>query len=132
MLSHYLINSFDTNKNKNLSTEKHERFLELSNELSKMYPPLTKSFDENGNAILDLSGDVDTIVGSLDDLIERQRALANQEIVDKMPDLFAGYSNNVSDYKKELKDAEKHRDAIQQAYDNLEKYGFYSAFEANG
>lgn len=84
-----------TNANKNLTTEKHERFLELSNQLSKLYPSLTKNFDDNGNAILDLSGDVDTIVGSLDDLIERQRVLANQEIMKQMPDLFAGYSNNV-------------------------------------
>ena len=121
-----------TNANKNLSTEKHERFLELSNQLSKLYPSLTKSFDENGNAILDLSGDVNTIVGSLDDLIERQRVLANPEIMKQMPDLFAGYYNNVSEYKKQLEDAENTKDRIQQAYDEINKYGLYTAFDING
>ena len=121
-----------TNSNKNLTTEKHERFLELSNQLSKLYPSLTKSFDKNGNAILDLSGDVNTIVGSIDDLIERQRVLANQEIMKQMPDLFAGYSNNVSECKKQLEDAEKTQERIQKAYEEINKYGLYTAFDING
>ena len=121
-----------TNANKSLSTEKHERFLELSNQLSKLYPQLTKSFDENGNAILDLSGDVDTIVDSLDDLIERQRTLANQEIVKQMPDLFAGYSNNVSEYKEQLEDARKTQGRIQKAYEEINKYGLYYGFNESG
>jgi len=121
-----------TNENKNLSTEKYERFLELSNQLSTLYPSLTKNFDENGVAILDLSGDVDTIVGSLDDLIERQRVLANQEIMKQMPDLFAGYSNNVSDLEKQKEDAKKTRDEIQRAYEEINKYGIYTAFDING
>ena len=121
-----------TNENKKLSTEKYERFLDLSNQLSSLYPSLTKQYDENGNAILDLSGSVDTIVGSLDDLIERQRTLANQEIVEQMPDLFKGYTNNVTDYEDKLKDAENTKEAIQSAYDEISKYGIYTAFDING
>lgn len=121
-----------TNENKKLSTEKYERFLELSNQLSTLYPSLTKRYDENGNAILDLSGDVDTIVGSLDDLIERQRALANQEIVDRMPELFKGYSNNVSDYKKDLTYAESVKDEIQKAYETINNWDGSTVWWANG
>ena len=121
-----------TNKNEKLSIEKYERFLDLSNQLSSLYPPLTKSYDENGNAILNLSGDVDTIVGSLDDLIERQRELANQEIVEQMPDLFKGYSNNVTDYEEQVDNAKKTRDNIQKAYDEISKYGIYTAFDLVG
>lgn len=111
-----------TNENKNLSTEKYEKFLELSKQLSTLYPSLTKDFDENSNAILDLSGDVDTIVGSLDDLIERERVLTNQEIVKKMPGLFEGYSNNVSNLEEQKEIAEKTRDEIQKAYDVLNSW----------
>lgn len=121
-----------TNENKKLSTEKYERFLDLSNQLSALYPPLTKSYDKNGNAILDLSGDVDTIIGSLDNLIERQRILNNQEIMKRMPDLFAGYSNSVSDYKKQLTEAEKRKKDIQTAYEEINKYGLYTAFDISG
>ena len=121
-----------TNSNKNLSTEKHERFLELSNQLSKIFPSLTKNFDENDNAILNLSGDVNTIVGSLDNLIERQRILANQEIMKQMPDLFSGYSNNVTDLEAQKENAQKTKDEIQKAYEEIEKYGIFTAFGTNG
>lgn len=121
-----------TNENKNLSTEKYERFLELSNQLSTLYPSLTKNFDENGVAILDLSGDVDTIVGSLDDLIERQRVLANQEIMKQMPDLFAGYSNNIADLEEQKEDAKKTRDEIQRAYEVLNSWDGSTVWWSNG
>ena len=121
-----------TNSNKNLSTEKHERFLELSNQLSKLYPSLTKDFDENGNAILNLSGNVNTIVGSLDNLIEKQRVLANQEIVEQMPDLFAGYANNIADLEKQKEDAQKIKDEMQKAYDVLNSWDGSTVWWANG
>ena len=105
--------------------------MELSNQLSSLYPSLTKQYDENGNAILDLSGDVNTIVGSLDDLIERQRALANQEIVEQMPDLFKGYSNNVKEYEDEVNNAEKTRDEIQRAYETLNNWDGSTVWWAN-
>ncbi len=111
-----------TNSNETLSTEKYERFLELSNQLSKLYPSLTKNFDNNSVAILDLSGDVDTIVGSLDNLIERQRILANQEIMKQMPGLFAGYSDNTSKYKKQVEDAEETKKKIKKVYEEINKY----------
>ena len=121
-----------TNSNKNLSTEKHERFLELSNQLSKIFPSLTKNFDENDNAILNLSGDVNTIVGSLDNLIERQRILANQEIMKQMPDLFSGYSNNVTDLEAQKENAQKAKDEIQKAYDVLNTWDGSTVWWING
>lgn len=121
-----------TNENKNLSTEKYERFLELSNQLSKLYPSLTENFDENSNAILGLSGDVDTIVGSLDNLIERQRILANQEIMKQMPSLFNGYSKNVTDLKTQKENYEKIRDEIQRAYDTLNSWDGSILFKFDG
>ncbi|WP_243119391.1 phage tail tape measure protein, partial [Roseburia sp. 1XD42-69] len=83
-----------TNANKNLSTENHERFLELSNQLSELFPSLTRNYDENGNAILNLSGDVNTITSSLYQLLDVQKKIAEQEILDNMSDVWAGYQND--------------------------------------
>lgn len=121
-----------TNENKKLSTEKYERFLELSNQLSDLYPSLTKDFDDNGNAILDLSGDVDTIVGSLNDLVSVQEQLANQKIVDQMPAFFEGYRNNVSDFKELLDNAEKTKSDIEKAYEVLNNWDSSTVWWANG
>ncbi|MBD5460109.1 MAG: hypothetical protein HDR26_04085, partial [Lachnospiraceae bacterium] len=90
-----------------LSVEDYNEFLDLSNQLAKLFPQLTKGYDDNGNAILDLSGNVDTIVGSLDDLVSVQHKLANQEIMKNMPDVWAGYMLDLNEFNKELKSSEK-------------------------
>ncbi|MBD5478084.1 MAG: hypothetical protein HDR08_10505 [Lachnospiraceae bacterium] len=90
-----------------LSTEDYEEFLGLSNQLAQLFPQLTKGYDDNGNAILDLSGNVDTIVGSLDNLVSVQQKLANQKILENMPDVWAGYMLDVNEYKRDLTDMEK-------------------------
>lgn len=91
-----------SNKNVKLSTEDYEEFLDLSNQLSKLFPNLIRSYDSNGNAILNLSGNVDTIVGSLDMLIDREQQLLNLQIAKEMPDVYEGYRQNIEDYNKEL------------------------------
>ena len=86
-----------------LSTDDYEEFLDLSNQLAKLFPQLTVGYDDNGNAILNLSGNVNTIVGSLNNLVDVQQKLANQEILEKMPDVWAGYIVELEEYNKELK-----------------------------
>ncbi len=41
-----------------LSNEEYAEFLNLSNQLAELFPQLTVNYDENGNAILGLSGNV--------------------------------------------------------------------------
>lgn len=91
-----------SNKNLTLSTEDYEEFLSLSNQLSELFPNLTRSYDSNGNAILNLSGNVNTIVGSLDALINREQQLLNLQITKEMPDVYKGYKQNIDDYNEEL------------------------------
>lgn len=102
-----------------LSTEEYEEFLDLSNQLAGVFPELTKGYDNNGNAILNLSGDVNTIVSSLDDLIDRQKQLANQEIIKKLPDLYSGFTVNVKNAKAEVKRAQDEFDDFNRAYTEL-------------
>ncbi len=90
-----------------LSTEDYKEFLELSNQIADLFPQLTKGYDDNGNAILGLSGNVDTIVGSLENMVSVQQRLARQEIMDKMPDVWAGYTADLEEYETSLEEAEK-------------------------
>lgn len=102
-----------------LSTDEYKEFLDLSNQLAGVFPQLTKGYDDNGNAILNLSGDVDTIVGSLDDLIQKEKDLANQKIMDEFPDVYKGYVKDLGKAKYEVKSAKKKFDDINSAYSNL-------------
>lgn len=90
-----------------LSNEEYAEFLDLSNQLAELFPQLTVNYDENGNAILGLSGNVNTIVGSLNDLVSAQQKLANQEIMKKMPDIWAGFMLDDEEFNRDLKSAEK-------------------------
>lgn len=108
-----------TNKNLTLSTDDYNEFLGLSNQLAELFPTLTKNYDDNGNAILDLSGDVGSIVSSLDELIKKQRQLANEEILEKLPTVYKGYENNVDEYSKKLEEAKKRQEDYTSLYNQL-------------
>ena len=90
-----------------LNNDEYKEFLDLSNQLSELFPELTVGYDSNGNAILNLTGNVNGIVKSLDDLVERQRALANQEILKQLPDLYRGYSISVEKARETAKVAKR-------------------------
>lgn len=87
-----------------LSTSEYEEFLDISNQLAELFPELTVGYDENGNAILKLNGDVQTITSSLDELLDRQRKLNAEEIGSKMGDIFKDYRLTTSDYAKDYND----------------------------
>lgn len=90
-----------SNKNISLSTGEYEEFLDLTNQLSEVFPQLNRGIDDNGNVILDLNGDVNTITSSLETLLETEKQLANQEIADNageyikntLPQLEKSYSD---------------------------------------
>ena len=108
-----------TNKNLSLSTEDYERFLELSNLLSDTFPTLSTRIDENGNAILELDGNVDSIVGSLNNLIETQQRLANQEIADNLPKIYEDYYNNLEKANDKIEEQVKTQEKLNEARDIL-------------
>lgn len=108
-----------TNKNLSLSTEDYERFLELSNLLSDTFPILSTRIDENGNAILELDGNVDSIVGSLNNLIETQQRLANQEIAYNLPKIYEDYYNNLEKANSKIEEQVKTQEKLNEARDIL-------------
>lgn len=116
-----------------LNNEEYEEFLDLSNQLAGIFPSLTKGYDDNGNAILDLSGNVNTIVGSLDDLIQKEKELANKQIMEEFPDVFKGWEQDLSDAEQKVKSAQTEFDKINNAYNNLNKgQSIQMGFSVNG
>lgn len=93
----------------NLSTDEYEEFLDLSNQLAELYPSLTQGYTENGDAILSLSGSVDTIVGSLDNLIDRSKTLARLEIDEQMTNVWVDNMNTINQAQKDLLGGEELR-----------------------
>ena len=117
-----------TGKNISLSNEDYEEFLTLSNQLAEMFPTLTRNYNDNGDAIVQLSGDVDTIVGSLQNLIEAQRDLANRQIVDELPTVFDGVAAKSDKYEQQLSDLESRRDTLVKSLGDVQSEEFSSNF----
>lgn len=109
--------NLETNANISLTTEQYEEFLSISKEISELYPELTKGYDENGNALVDLSADVDTVTESLKKLKDQQITDAEQEIVNNLDDYVEGYKQNIDNIKKERNAKEYDND---EAKDNIE------------
>lgn len=103
----------------NLSTEQYKEFLGLSNQLAELFPRLTTGYDENGNAILNLSGNIDTIVSSLNSLTEAEQIAANQDILKEMPNVWAGFSVDTSQYKKSSEEAQQQLNNVHQILKTL-------------
>lgn len=110
-----------TGENLNLNTTDYEEFLDLSNQLADMFPSLSRYYDENGNAIVNLSGDVNTIIASLQDLVETERLVANQKIADELPTLYEGIKVQSDEYELRLQSLEAQRDAYVKRSEELNK-----------
>ena len=81
------VNAF-TNENKSLSTKNYERFLELNTQLAELFPSLTKKYDDNGNAILGLSGGVDSVTASIERHLQVAGGLQPQLEKPETPDIL--------------------------------------------
>lgn len=115
-----------------LTTDDYEEFLDLSNQLADLFPQLKIGYDDNGNAILNLSGNVNTIVGSLNSLVEVQKKLANQKIMEEMPDVWAEYKSDLEDYNNKLDESQRKQKGYDNALKNLaesKKFGYVQNYD---
>ncbi len=119
-----------TNENKSLSTEQYEEFLDVNNQLAELFPSLTHNYDENGNAILGLSGDVDTVTASIKRLVEQQNNLAKADMRKHLDEYVNGSDDVDGIFKvlegqnKEVKDAENDLQSLKDTYNGIiEKKG---------
>ena len=102
-----------------LSNDEYAEFLDISNQLSDLFPRLTNGYDDNGNAILNLSGNVDTITSSLYDLVDAEKAAASVEMQEKMGNIWGEYSLNVSDYSEKYNQIFEKKKDIEHIYDEI-------------
>lgn len=115
-------------KNLSLNDDDYKEFLDLSNQLAEAFPTLSRHYDENGNAILQLSGNVDTIVGSLNNLIEAERSVKNQEIADELPTVYKNANNKSDDYKKQIDELKEQRQTLIDSLGDVQSDNFSKNF----
>lgn len=116
-----------------LSNDDYEEFLNISTELSELFPSLTNHYTDNGKAILNLNGDVQTITASLDALVEKQKAVASQDMAKQMPDIFKSYRQDMNDdidkYNEALEQQKKAQEAIAKLDDSNTGESYITYFD---
>lgn len=96
-------------RNLSLSSDQYERYLELSNQLADLFPTLIQQYDSSGNAILNLSGDVETIVNKLQSYVDIAHQSSNADILTQGPAIFDNAVSVIHDLEKQQALAEAMR-----------------------
>lgn len=119
-------------KNVSLTDEEFSEFVSLNNQLAQMFPELVMGYDSNGNAILALSGNVDTLTESLYAFVEAQRIASAQTIADTMPEVMSNIDSTVEAYKSQIKIAEDSMEDLKELYDTFKNDGFVEEWSSTG
>lgn len=101
------VNEFGDNVD--LTDEEYSEFLSLNNQLAELFPEINMGMDSNGNAMLALSGNADTLTESLWALVEAEQAAANEQIAAKMPEVVTNAYEQKTLLQRLVKDAEAER-----------------------
>lgn len=93
-------------ENVSLTDEEYAEFLSLNNKIAEMFPELNLGMDSNGNAMLTLSYTADTLADSLWNVVDAERAAANDELAKKMPELVENLAGQTDAYKEQIEATE--------------------------
>ena len=95
--------------NKTLSTDEYAEFHTLQNQIAEMFPEIDDGVDSNGNHILALSNNVDTLSESLQALVDKQIEVQQTNTANGFSDTITYIQDaekeiqNLSDNTKDLK-----------------------------
>ena len=78
-----------------LQSDEYQEFFDLSNQFAEMFPELITGFTDEGEAILNLGSNAEEARGKLEELLKANRHIANDKIIEKLPDLYQGFETYV-------------------------------------
>lgn len=91
-----------TNANIKLSDEDYQSYLDISNQLSEIFPQLQINSDSAGNAVLNLGRSGKNAAEQLRELVDAQQQLANYNIGNNLNTSFKGYQAQAEDLNNEI------------------------------
>ena len=81
----------NTIKNVSLSDDQYQEFLDTSNQIANVAPTLTRTWDAQGNAILNAGNSATTLNKQVSDYLKLQRSLTYYDARDNVEDQYNGY-----------------------------------------
>lgn len=106
-------------KNLSLSEDDYKEYLSISNELAELFPTLVYGYDEQGNALLNIGDSADETNKKLQELLETEEFLAQKTLIDNMDDVANGVYYEVKDSKDTLGKLQADLIAAQAVHDQV-------------
>lgn len=101
------------NSNSTLSSNEYQQYLDISNQLSSIFPTLKTGADAQGNSLISLGTNASVASKSLQELLETQKMITHTEISGKSKDAFDGAYAQSKDIGKEIKQLKSERKALE-------------------
>lgn len=105
--------------NLSLSEEDYKEYLSISNKLADLSPSLVSGYDDQGNALLNIGDSAEETSKKLDNVLKKQKAIAEQILIDNMDDVANGIYYEVKNTEQSISDLESELSTIQQQYKNV-------------
>lgn len=116
-------------KNISLTDDEYKDFLDTSNQIAAAAPSLTRSWDSQGNAILNAGTNAEDLNTQVNDYLKLQRNLTYYDTKKNISDQYKGYETALGENKgkqdeyKNAYDAAKYKvDSVQKFSDMLKKH----------
>lgn len=116
-------------KNISLTDDEYKDFLDTSNKIAAAAPSLTRSWDSQGNAILNAGTNAEDLNTQVNDYLKLQRNLTYYDTKKNISDQYKGYETALGENKgkqdeyKNAYDAAKYKvDSVQKFSDMLKKH----------
>lgn len=103
--------------NLSLSKDDYEEYLNISNKFAELSPSLVSGYDDQGNALLNIGDSAEETSKKLDTIIEKQKTIAEQTLIDNMDDVANGIYYEVDEAKDSISELQDELETLQQQYE---------------
>lgn len=109
-------------KNISLTDDEYKDFLDTSNQIAAAAPSLTRSWDSQGNAILNAGTNAEDLNTQVNDYLKLQRNLTYYDTKKNMSDQYKGYETALGENKSKQDEYKNAYDAAKYKVDSVQKF----------
>lgn len=109
-------------KNISLTDDEYKDFLDTSNQIAAAAPSLTRSWDSQGNAILNAGTNAEDLNTQVNDYLKLQRNLTYYDTKKNISDQYKGYETALGENKSKQDEYKNAYDAARYKVDSVQKF----------
>lgn len=121
-----------TNENISLSTDNYQEYLDISNQLASIFPSLTASTDNQGNAILRLGDNAEKSAKQINEMYRSSVLAAHVDIGDNLQAVYDGNKESISELNKKKERLEEQQKEWERSQNYLNDMKTTSVVQSNG